>query len=77
MARFAAGASSAGTVNTLTVFAGCVAIWGTTWLAITFQLGSFSVSGVAYRFVACCSRIAGRGLLPMRFRQSRLALLGL
>ncbi len=52
MARFAAGVSQTGTLNTPTVFAGCVAIWGTTWLAITFQLGSVPVeASVAYRFV--------------------------
>jgi hypothetical protein len=26
-------------LNNLSLFLGCVAIWGTTWLAITFQLG--------------------------------------
>lgn len=34
------------------LFATCVAIWGTTWLAITFQLGSVAPEiSVGYRFV--------------------------
>jgi drug/metabolite transporter (DMT)-like permease len=39
-------------LSTLTIFAGCIAIWGTTWLAITFQLGAVPVeASVAYRFM--------------------------
>lgn len=34
------------------LFAACVAIWGSTWLAITFQLGQVSPeASVAYRFL--------------------------
>ena len=52
MARFATRTPYRGRLNTLTVFAGCVAIWGTTWLAITFQLGTVPVeASVAYRFI--------------------------
>jgi drug/metabolite transporter (DMT)-like permease len=39
-------------INTLSLFAGCVAIWSTTWLAITFQLGTVSPEvSVAWRFL--------------------------
>jgi drug/metabolite transporter (DMT)-like permease len=38
-------------LTTLQLFAACVAIWGSTWLAITFQLGSVAPEvSVAYRF---------------------------
>ena len=72
------------TLNTLTVFAGCVAIWGTTWLAITFQLGSVPVeASVAYRFLLAAALLAAYcklRRLPMRFsaaEHAALALLGL
>jgi len=71
-------------LNTLTVFAGCVAIWGTTWLAITFQLGSVPVeASVAYRFILAGALLAAYcklRRLPMRFtaaEHAALALLGL
>jgi drug/metabolite transporter (DMT)-like permease len=41
------------------LFAGCVTIWGTTWLAIKFQLGEVPpITSVAVRF-ACAAAIAG------------------
>jgi len=70
-------------LSTLTIFAGCIAIWGTTWLAITFQLGAVPVeASVAYRFslaaallfAYCCAR-----RLPLSFtlrEHGILALLG-
>lgn len=70
-------------LNTLTLFAGCVAIWGTTWLAITYQLGSVAPeASVSYRFLLAAALLTAfckvRGL-PMRFRageHAALALLG-
>jgi len=84
MARPAARpAHDACTLNTLSLFAGCVLIWGTTWLAITYQLGNVAPeASVSYRFLLAALLIAGycrlRGL-PMRFRageHAALALLG-
>jgi len=58
-------------VNTPAIFAGCVLVWGTTWLAITFQLGPVAPElSVSYRFALAAFAIAlwcrMRGL-PMRF----------
>lgn len=66
-------------MNTLTLFAGCIAIWGTTWLAITFQLGVVPIeASVAYRFLLSAALIGAycwmRGL-PMRFSASQHAAL--
>ena len=75
------GRFNAGTLNTLTVFAGCVAIWGTTWLAITFQLGSVSVeASVAYRFLLSAVLLTAYcklRRLPMRFTAAEHAMLAL
>ena len=83
MARLARTSHSR-TLNTLTVFAGCVAIWGTTWLAITYQLGSVAVeASVAYRFLLAAALLTAYcklRRLPMRFTVAEhaiLALLGL
>jgi len=84
MARLAARAAQArAPLNTLSLFASCVLIWGTTWLAITYQLGSVAPeASVSYRFLLAAALIAGycrlRGL-PMRLRATEhaaLALLG-
>jgi len=81
MARFASDVSSAGTLSTLSVFAGCVAIWGTTWLAITFQLGSVSVeASVAYRFVLASALLFAycrARRLPLGFTLAEHAMLAL
>jgi len=81
MARFAARARSLKPLSTLAVFAGCVAIWGTTWLAITFQLGSVPVeASVAYRFLLAAALLAAYckvRRLPMRFSPEEHALLAL
>jgi drug/metabolite transporter (DMT)-like permease len=66
-------------LNTLALFAGCVAIWGTTWLAITFQLGSVAPEvSVSYRFLLAALLVAAwcrlRGL-PLRFRAAEHAAL--
>ena len=38
--------------SNLQLFSACVLIWGTTWLAITFQLGRVAAeASVAYRFL--------------------------
>jgi drug/metabolite transporter (DMT)-like permease len=73
--------SHTGTLNTLTVFAGCVAIWGTTWLAITYQLGSVAVeASVAYRFLLAAALLTAYcklRRLPMRFTVAEHAILAL
>jgi drug/metabolite transporter (DMT)-like permease len=39
-------------LSNLQLFAACVAIWGTTWIAITYQLGSVAPeASVSYRFL--------------------------
>ena len=68
-------------LNTLSLFAGCVLIWGTTWLAITYQLGSVAPeASVSYRFLLAAALIAAfcrlRGL-PMRLRAAEHAALAL
>jgi len=55
-------------LSNLRLFAACVAIWGTTWLAITFQLGHVSAeASVAWRFLLASALLfaycAARGLL--------------
>ena len=69
------------TLNTLTVFAGCVAIWGTTWLAITYQLGSVAVeASVAYRFLLAAALLTAYcklRRLPMSFTVAEHAVLAL
>lgn len=66
------------------LFATCVAIWGTTWLAITFQLGRVppeaSVGwrfGIAALVVAGIARARGRSLRFPARTHGLLALLGL
>ncbi len=71
-------------LNNLALFACCVAIWSTTWYAITFQLGSIAAEvSVAWRFMLAGVLIAAwcsaRGL-PLRFNTAQhawLAILGL
>ena len=70
--------------NNATLFAACVAIWSTTWYAITFQLGPVAAEvSVAWRFLLAGSLIAAycraRGI-SLRFGaadHATLALLGL
>jgi drug/metabolite transporter (DMT)-like permease len=75
--------SRSDSLNNLTLFAACVAIWSTTWLAITFQLGTVAPEvSVAWRFLLAALIVAAwcalRGL-SLRFRPAEhaaLALLG-
>ena len=58
-------------MSNLQLFAVCVAIWGSTWIAITFQLGSVAAeASVFYRFLLASAMIFAycriRGL-PLRF----------
>jgi drug/metabolite transporter (DMT)-like permease len=58
-------------LTNLQLFAACVAIWGSTWIAITFQLGSVAPeASVFYRFLLASALLFGwcaaRGL-PLRF----------
>lgn len=70
-------------VNNLTLFAACVAIWSTTWYAITFQLGPVPAElSVAWRFMLAALLVAfycrARGL-SMRFpprEHAALAVMG-
>ena len=51
------------------LFAACVAIWGTTWLAITYQLGAVAPeASVLYRFLLASALLFGY----CRFRGLRL-----
>jgi drug/metabolite transporter (DMT)-like permease len=71
-------------LSNLSIFVTCVAIWGSTWLAITFQLGSVAPeASVFYRFLlaslllfAFC-RARGMNLLYDRRQHLALALQGL
>ena len=70
--------------NNLSLFALCVAIWSTTWFAITFQLGMVAPEvSVAWRFLFAALLIASycrvRGI-SLRYRaadHAALALLGI
>jgi drug/metabolite transporter (DMT)-like permease len=58
-------------LTNLQLFAACVAIWGSTWIAITYQLGSVAPEvSVFYRFLLASLLLFGwclaRGL-PLRF----------
>ena len=71
-------------VNNVSIFAACVAIWGTTWLAITYQLGTVAPEvSVSHRFMLAAAVIAlwcwARGL-SLRFTPAQhgaLALMGI
>lgn len=71
-------------MNNLSLFLTCVAIWSTTWLAITWQLGTVAPeASVGYRFLLAAALIAAwcrlRGL-PLAFSAAQhgaLVLLGL
>ena len=71
-------------VNNLTLFGLCVAIWSTTWFAITFQLGAIAAEvSVAWRFLLAALIVAtfcrARGL-SLRFPaadHAALALMGI
>jgi len=71
-------------VNTVSIFAACVAIWGTTWLAITFQLGPVAPEvSVSHRFflaallIAAWCRLRGLSLRFTPAEHGALALFGL
>lgn len=71
-------------MNNVSIFAGCVLIWGTTWLAITYQLGPVAPEvSVSHRFFLAALMIAAwcryRGL-SLRFApndHAALALMGI
>jgi len=72
-----------GTLNNVSIFAGCVLIWGTTWLAITWQLGTVAPEvSVSHRFflaaliVAAWCRWRGRSLRFAPAQHATLALMG-
>src|SRR5258708_7153990 len=71
------------TLSNVSIFAGCVLIWGTTWLAITYQLGSVAPEvSVSHRFlfaaliVAAWCKWRGLSLLFTRSEHVALALMG-
>ena len=71
-------------MKTVSIFAACVAIWGTTWLAITFQFGPVAPEiSVSHRFllaallIAAWCRLRGLSLRFSRAEHGALALLGL
>lgn len=64
-------------MSALRLFAACVAIWSTTWIAITFQLGTVSPEvSVFYRFLLASALLfawcRARGL-PLAFNASQHA----
>ena len=70
-------------MSNLQLFLGCVAIWGSTWLAITFQLGRVAPeASVFYRFLLAALLLFAycrARRLPLRFTRAEhgwLALLG-
>lgn len=70
-------------MNNVSIFAGCVLIWGTTWLAITYQLGSVAPEvSVSHRFlfaaliVAAWCKWRGLSLRFTRPEHAALALMG-
>ncbi len=70
-------------LNNVSIFAGCVLICGTTWLAITYQLGSVAPEvSVSHRFlfaaliVAAWCKWRGQSLLFTRSEHAALALMG-
>jgi len=68
-------------LSNVSIFAGCVLIWGTTWLAITYQLGAVAPEvSVSHRFLLAALVIAAwcrwRGL-SLRFRPAEHAALAL
>jgi drug/metabolite transporter (DMT)-like permease len=70
-------------LSNASIFAGCVLIWGTTWLAITYQLGPVAPEvSVSHRFLLAALVMAAlcrcRGL-PLRFslrQHAALAVMG-
>jgi drug/metabolite transporter (DMT)-like permease len=73
-----------GGVNNLSIFAGCVLIWGTTWLAITYQLGPVAPEvSVSHRFalaalaIALWCRLRGLSLRLRPAEHAALALMGI
>jgi drug/metabolite transporter (DMT)-like permease len=70
-------------LNTLSLFASCVLIWGTTWLAITYQLGPVAPEiSVSHRFllaalvIAAWCRLRGLSLKFTYAEHAALALMG-
>jgi drug/metabolite transporter (DMT)-like permease len=68
-------------LNNVSIFAACVLIWGTTWLAITYQLGPVAPEvSVSHRFLLAALVIAAwcrlRGL-SLRFNLAEHAALAL
>jgi drug/metabolite transporter (DMT)-like permease len=71
-------------VTNAQLFLACIAIWGSTWLAITFQLGRVAPeASVFYRFLLASAMLfayCGVRRLPLRFdarQQAWLALQGI
>ena len=71
-------------MSNLQLFIGCVAIWGSTWSAITFQLGRVAPeASVFYRFLLASVLLFGYCLarrLPLRYtprQHAWIALLGI
>lgn len=67
-------------MSNLQLFVACVAIWGSTWIAITFQLGRVAAeASVFYRFLLASLLLFGYCALrrlPLRFDRSQHAWLG-
>jgi drug/metabolite transporter (DMT)-like permease len=68
-------------MSNLQLFVACVAIWGSTWIAITFQLGSVAPeASVFYRFLLASLLLFGYCMarrLPLRYKVGEHAWLAL
>jgi drug/metabolite transporter (DMT)-like permease len=68
-------------VSVVQLFAACVAIWGTTWIAITFQLGPVSPeASVLYRYVLASALLFAfcyARRLPLRYTRHEHAWIAL
>ena len=68
-------------MGNLRLFIACVAIWGSTWLAIKFQLGRVAAeASVLYRFLLASILLFGYSLarsLPLRFTAAQHAWIAL
>src|SRR2546425_7265922 len=58
-------------MNSVSLYVACVLIWGSTWLAITYQLGQVPPTvSVAYRFALAAAILlayCGARALPLRY----------
>src|SRR5688572_3124110 len=80
-ANWAPVVTGATTLTNLQLFTACVAIWGSTWIAITFQLGKVAPeASVFYRFLLASLLVfawCAYRKLPLRYSRRQHAWMGL